>query len=549
MAFDPSGRLFYTEKTGAVRLFTNGQLQPEPVISFSVSAIVERGLLGITIDPAFSTNRYIYVYYTSTESGGCSGFAVENRVVRFTENNGAGAGPTTIFTACQTAGNHVGGNIHFGPDGKLYVSVGDNADPGNSQDLTSRNGKLHRLNPDGSPPTDNPVFTQTGALPTLYAIGLRNSFDFTFDPVVRGRIFASENGPGCDDETNRIEAGYNYGWRSGYPCDSFDPDPRFNTIAPLWYLPSSICCIAPTGIEVYRGSQIPQWQNHLFMANYSGGALYHFTLNAERTLASSITRVGDVQANMDILTGPDGAFYYMEGGGYQSGTLKRIVGQAQPPPPTASPTVRPATPGPAPTIPGSAARRFPETGKTVTGLFLEYWDRNGGLAQQGFPISDLMTETSDLNGRSYTVQYFERAVFEYHPENQPPYNVLLSQLGTFRYRQKYPGGAPNQRPNTQPGSQLFPETGKRVGGRFLEYWQQNGGLAQQGFPISEEFQERSDLNGQTYTVQYFERAVFEYHPENRPPFDVLLSHLGTFQYRQKYGPPQAYGPPKGYDGQ
>jgi hypothetical protein len=145
-----------------------------------------------------------------------------------------------------------------------------------------------------------------------------------------------------------------------------------------------------------------------------------------------------------------------------------------------------------------------------------------------------MTETSDLNGRVYTVQYFERAVFEYHPENQPPFNVLLSQLGTFRYRQKYPQGAPNQRPNTQPNSVVFAEMGKRVGGRFLEYWRANGGLAQQGYPISDEFTERSDLNGQTYIVQYFERAVFEYHPENQAPFDVLLSQLGTFRYREKY---------------
>jgi hypothetical protein len=98
-----------------------------------------------------------------------------------------------------------------------------------------------------------------------------------------------------------------------------------------------------------------------------------------------------------------------------------------------------------------------------------------------------------------------------------------------------------------PNCQTFRETGKTVCGRFLRYWLEHGGLAQQGFPISQEFQERSDLNGQTYTVQYFERAVFEFHPENRPPFDVLLSQLGTFQYRAKYGaggpPPTATTPP------
>src|SRR5436309_3301760 len=80
----------------------------------------------------------------------------------------------------------------------------------------------------------------------------------------------------------------------------------------------------------------------------------------------------------------------------------------------------------------------------------------------------------------------------------------------------------------------FPATGKELKGKFLEYWNSHGGLAQQGYPISDVFQEKSDLNSQTYTVQYFERAVFEYHPENKPPYDVLLSQLGTFQYKAKY---------------
>jgi predicted metalloprotease len=177
---------------------------------------------------------------------------------------------------------------------------------------------------------------------------------------------------------------------------------------------------------------------------------------------------------------------------------------------------------------------FGETNQAVAGAFWEYWQTRGALAQQGYPISPEMSEVSETDGNEYTVQYFERAVFEWHPENQPPYDVLLSLLGVRRYNEKYPGGAPNQQPNTSPGSVLFPQTGKRAGGRFLEYWRTHGGLAQQGYPISDEFTEVSELNGQPYTVQYFERAVFEYHPENAPPNDVLLSQLGTFQYAAKY---------------
>ncbi|HMA35194.1 MAG TPA: hypothetical protein VKY74_12060 [Chloroflexia bacterium] len=183
-------------------------------------------------------------------------------------------------------------------------------------------------------------------------------------------------------------------------------------------------------------------------------------------------------------------------------------------------------------LPGSVSQHFPETDRVVSGLFLDYWQQHGGIDQQGYPISDVIGAVSELDGQLYTAQYFERALFEYHPENKPPYNVLLAQLGTFRYGQKYPAGASNQTPNPANGH-YFAQTGHWVGGPFWAYWQRHGGLAQQGYPISDEFTEVSDLDGQPYTVQYFQRAVFEYHPENAgTPYAVLLSQLGTFQARQ-----------------
>ncbi len=195
--------------------------------------------------------------------------------------------------------------------------------------------------------------------------------------------------------------------------------------------------------------------------------------------------------------------------------------------------------GTAPSYAQANSRTFPETGKTVQGKFLTYWDTHGGLAQQGFPISNEMQEKSDTDGKTYTVQYFERAVFEAHPENPAPNDVLLSLLGVFLYHQKYPSGASGQLASSAPDSHLFPETGKRVGGIFLQYWTTHGGLAQQGLPISEEFIEVSDLNHKSYKVQYFERAVFELHSEFAgTPNEVLLSQLGTFRYKQKYQTPQ-----------
>ncbi len=189
-------------------------------------------------------------------------------------------------------------------------------------------------------------------------------------------------------------------------------------------------------------------------------------------------------------------------------------------------------------LPGQGSQQF-ITGQTASGIFLSYWQQHGGLLQQGYPISGVFGEQSDLDGHIYTVQYFERGVFEYHPENKgTPYEVLLAQLGTFQYQQKYPNGAPNQRPNQDAGTVFFPQTGKHLGGTFFQYWQEHGGLLQQGYPISEEFTEVSDLDGRPYTVQYFERAVFEWHPENPAPYNVLLSQLGHFRYDAKYGSQQ-----------
>jgi beta propeller repeat protein len=194
-------------------------------------------------------------------------------------------------------------------------------------------------------------------------------------------------------------------------------------------------------------------------------------------------------------------------------------------------------PPPPPILPGSGSRFFPETKQRITGIFLDYWNKNGALSQQGFPISHVMTETSDLDHKTYIVQYFERAVFELHLENPPNTRVLLSQLGTFRLHEKYPNGPPITPAPAEPGATHFPETGHTLSGRFLTYWQTHGGLTQQGYPISEPFTETSDLDGRPYLVQYFERAVFEYHPGNPPPYDILLSQLGTFRLKQEYGAP------------
>jgi hypothetical protein len=194
---------------------------------------------------------------------------------------------------------------------------------------------------------------------------------------------------------------------------------------------------------------------------------------------------------------------------------------------------------------GGTCQTFNATGQTVCGLFLSYWNNHGGLNQQGYPISAPFVEKSDTDGQMHTVQYFERAVFEYHPDHAgTPYEVELSLVGWQTYQRKYPNGAPNQRPNQDPGTVYFPQTQKRLGGSFRAYWESHGGLAQQGYPVSDEFTEISPLDNKPYTVQYFERAVFEWHLENKgTPYEVLLAQLGTYEHRRKYEAPPPPPPP------
>ncbi|MGA7732725.1 MAG: endo-1,3-alpha-glucanase family glycosylhydrolase [Chloroflexia bacterium] len=176
---------------------------------------------------------------------------------------------------------------------------------------------------------------------------------------------------------------------------------------------------------------------------------------------------------------------------------------------------------------------FPETQLAICKAMEDYWRSYGGLQQFGYPISTPVNEKSALDSKSYLVQYFERAVFELHLENKPPYDVMLSQLGTLQYRKTYPGGAPNQRQNHEAGK-LFPETGKWVGGAFLQRWEKNGGVFVNGYPITDEFEEKLS-DGKTYTVQYFERARFEFHPENAAPYNVLLGALGRLAWEGQGG--------------
>lgn len=190
-----------------------------------------------------------------------------------------------------------------------------------------------------------------------------------------------------------------------------------------------------------------------------------------------------------------------------------------------------------------ACQTFPVTGFQVCDPFLTYWQQNGGLAQQGYPISAEFDEVNPSDGKTYRTQYFERARFEYHPEQADPrYQVLLGLLGTEQYRARYPDAPPPPFPGDPFNNPAYPrecadfaQTGQRVCSLFLAYWQANGGLAQQGLPLTGVILETNPTDGKTYPTQYFERARFEFHEEIADPrYKVLLGLLGREQFAARY---------------
>jgi aldose sugar dehydrogenase len=198
MAFLPDGRILVTERVGQVVML------PERTVVLDLPAALqlgEGGLLGIALDPDFADNAYVYLYYTYR-----SGSSVFNRVSRYTLTDDLLQNEEILLDALPGAAIHNGGRIRFGPDGMLYVAVGDAAGPERAQDPNDLAGKILRYRPDGSIPADNPSPDSP-----VYSMGHRNPQGLAWHPVT-GVMYASEHGPTRQDEINRIIPGGNYGW-------------------------------------------------------------------------------------------------------------------------------------------------------------------------------------------------------------------------------------------------------------------------------------------------------------------------------------------------
>jgi glucose/arabinose dehydrogenase len=324
MAFAPDGRLFVCQQGGQLRVIKNGSLLSTPFVGLTVDSSGERGLLGIAFDPNFATNHYVYVYYTVATS------PIHNRVSRFTAaGDTATPGSEVVILNLDnlsSATNHNGGAIHFGPDGKLYIGVGENANGANSQTLSNLLGKILRINSDGTIPTENPFYNSaSGNNRAIWALGLRNPFTFAFQPGTT-RLFINDVGQSTWEEINDGIAGSNYGWPI---TEGPTSNPAFRS--PIYFYGHGTT--DTTGCAIVGGAfynpPVPQFPSSYtgkyFFADLCSGWIRVFDPAAGTTtgFATGIT------TPVDLHVGPDGALYYLaQGSGGQVFRISALPAQA-----------------------------------------------------------------------------------------------------------------------------------------------------------------------------------------------------------------------------
>jgi glucose/arabinose dehydrogenase len=338
MEFAPDGRLFVCTQEGNLRVISSsGVLLSSPFLTVTTDSSGERGLLGIAFDPNFATNQYVYIYYTVTSS------PPHNRVSRFTANGDVAVPgsetPILDLDDLSTATNHNAGAIHFGPDGKLYVAVGENANPANSQSINTRLGKILRINSDGTIPSDNPtVFpgitgSPTGLNQAIWAVGLRNPFTFAFQPGT-GRMFIDDVGESTWEEINDGIVASNYAWSI---CEGYCSPPNSTYRDPLFeygHGTGTTTGCAITGGTFYNPAvnQFPaSFVGKYFFNDYCSGWIRLF----DPTTGTASAFASNLANPVDLKVGPQGNLFYLQRG--SNGEVWKIS-YVTTPTPTPSPT-------------------------------------------------------------------------------------------------------------------------------------------------------------------------------------------------------------------
>ena len=305
VGFAPDGRIYVSERPGRIRVIENGRLRGEPWATLPV-APAGAGLLGLAVSPDYDATRAIYVVGSFATHGDS---VFENRLYRLRDVNGRGVDTTLVLDDLPSARAHAGSAVAFGPDGKLYVTLGDAFQPDWAPSLAASNGKILRLEPDGRPATGNP---HAGS--RIFARGLRNPQGLAWDRVT-GTLFATEHGPSAwpwengrrhDDELNVIVAGADYGWPrlTGVVGEAGARDP-IATWTPA---------IAPSGLALYDGAYAA-WRGSLLVGALRGQHLRRLTLERGgpqgwRVVAQEAIQVTDVPVRIrGVFLGRDGHVY------------------------------------------------------------------------------------------------------------------------------------------------------------------------------------------------------------------------------------------------
>ena len=310
----PDGNFLVTEKPGRMRIVTAGGELGPPISGVpKVDARGQGGLLDVALSPAFESDRTIYWSYSEPRKGG-NATSVARALL--SEDGRKLDQVKVIFRALPVydGDKHSGSRLVFGPDGMLYITLGERSDKPmrpQSQQLDSHMGKIVRLRPDGSVPDDNPFVDRTGARPEIWTVGHRNVQAAAFDPD--GRFWVVEHGTHGGDELNLVERGKNYGWPvQAYGLEySGDPIPGAATAREgmeqsVYYWDP---VIAPSGAQFYTGDAFPEWRNSLFVGSLKDMKLVRLTLDGDRVTGEEHLLADRKQRVRDVRQGPDGALY------------------------------------------------------------------------------------------------------------------------------------------------------------------------------------------------------------------------------------------------
>ena len=307
LAFLPDGRILVTERPGQLRLVSKDGGLSEPLAGVpKVFAKGQGGLLDVVLDPDFKANRLVYLSYAEPGEGGAS-----TAVARGKLTDDGLKDVEIIFRQVPkvNGGNHFGSRLAFAPDGKLFVTLGERFQFTPAQDLSNDLGKIVRLNPDGSVPTDNPFVGRNDARPEIWSYGHRNPQGAAVHPKT-GKLWESEFGPMGGDELNIPEAGANYGWPvvswgKHYDGRSIPEPPTQPEFADAIYHWTPV--ISPSGMTFYTGEAIPGWRDNLLIGGLSSEAIVRLTLDGESVTAEERILMGT--RIRDVAQAPDGSVY------------------------------------------------------------------------------------------------------------------------------------------------------------------------------------------------------------------------------------------------